>query len=83
MWDGYGFLVSIVVVVVCCGLLCFGCTKSLIVKVFNRGFLFSSFLQESFDGQMTEDNIEIGVASSDGFRLLGPAEVKDYLAAIQ
>lgn len=41
------------------------------------------FSQESFDGQMTEDNIEIGVANSDGFRPLGPIDVKDYLAAIQ
>ncbi|XP_003384925.1 PREDICTED: proteasome subunit alpha type-2-like [Amphimedon queenslandica] len=40
-------------------------------------------LKESFDGQMTEENIEIGVASSDGFSLLEPAVVKDYLAAIQ
>ena len=39
-------------------------------------------LQEGFDGQMTEDNIEIGICNSDGFRRLNPSEVKDYLAAI-
>lgn len=32
---------------------------------------------------MTEDNIEIGVATAEGFRHLEPNEVKDYLAAIQ
>ena len=42
-----------------------------------------SVFQEGFDGQMTEDNIEVGIASSDGFRKLDSAEVKDYLAAIQ
>lgn len=40
-------------------------------------------LKEGFDGQMTEDNIEVGIANVDGFRRLDPAEVKDYLAAIQ
>lgn len=43
--------------------------------------LFS--LQEGFDGQMTEDNIEIGICNSEGFRQLNPSEIKDYLAAIQ
>lgn len=37
-------------------------------------------LKESFEGQMTEDNIEIGICNSTGFRRLTPAEVKDYLA---
>ena len=32
---------------------------------------------------MTEDNIEVGIANVDGFQRLDPAEVKDYLAAIQ
>lgn len=40
------------------------------------------FLQESFEGQMTEDNIEVGICNEAGFRRLSPAEVKDYLAAI-
>lgn len=40
-------------------------------------------LKESFEGQMTEDNIELGVCTKDGFRKLTPPEVKDYLAAIQ
>ena len=39
-------------------------------------------LKESFEGQMTQDNIEIGLCDADGFRRLKPAEVKDYLAAI-
>ena len=39
-------------------------------------------LKESFEGQMTEDNIEIGICNKDGFRKLTPSEVKDYLATI-
>lgn len=39
-------------------------------------------LKESFEGQMTEDNIEIGISDKDGFRRLSPPEIKDYLAAI-
>jgi len=37
-------------------------------------------LKESFEGQMTEDNIEIGICNKDGFRRLKPEQVKDYLA---
>uniref|UniRef100_A0A8C9PTP8 Uncharacterized protein n=1 Tax=Spermophilus dauricus TaxID=99837 RepID=A0A8C9PTP8_SPEDA len=39
-------------------------------------------LKESFEGQMTEDNIEVGICNEAGFRQLAPTEVKDYLAAI-
>lgn len=39
-------------------------------------------LKESFEGQMTPDNVEIGVVNKDGFRRLSPSEVKDYLANI-
>ena len=39
-------------------------------------------LKESFEGQMTEDNIEIGICNATGFRRLAPSEVKDYLASI-
>uniref|UniRef100_A0A670JKD3 Proteasome 20S subunit alpha 2 n=1 Tax=Podarcis muralis TaxID=64176 RepID=A0A670JKD3_PODMU len=39
-------------------------------------------LKESFEGQMTEDNIEVGICNEAGFRRLTPTEVKDYLAAI-
>lgn len=39
-------------------------------------------LKEGFEGQMTENNIEIGIADASGFRRLEPAEVKDYLASI-
>ena len=40
-------------------------------------------LKESFEGQMTEDNIEIGICNQDGFKRLTTAEVKDYLASVQ
>lgn len=39
-------------------------------------------LKEGFEGQMTEDNIEIGVCNKDGFKRLTPAEIKDYLANV-
>ncbi|XP_005105673.1 proteasome subunit alpha type-2 [Aplysia californica] len=39
-------------------------------------------LKESFEGQMTEDNIEIGICDVNGFRRLNPSEVKDYLASV-
>jgi len=39
-------------------------------------------LKESFEGQMTEENIELGVCTKEGFRKLTPPEVKDYLATI-
>ena len=39
-------------------------------------------LKESFEGQMTEDNIEIGICNEAGFKRLQPSEVKDYLASI-
>ncbi|MXQ91446.1 hypothetical protein E5288_WYG004633 [Bos mutus] len=39
-------------------------------------------LKESFEGHMTEDNIEVGICNEAGFRRLSPTEVKDYLAAI-
>ncbi|CAG0886560.1 unnamed protein product [Darwinula stevensoni] len=39
-------------------------------------------LKEGFEGQMTADNIEIGICDDSGFRRLTPTEVKDYLANI-
>ncbi|XP_067686210.1 proteasome subunit alpha type-2 [Haliotis asinina] len=39
-------------------------------------------LKESFEGQMTEDNIEIGICNKDGFHRLSPSEIKDYLASV-
>jgi len=39
-------------------------------------------LKENFEGQMTCDNIEIGICNETGFKRLTPAEVKDYLANI-
>lgn len=39
-------------------------------------------LKESFEGQMTADNIEVGICDAAGFRRLDPSHVKDYLANI-
>lgn len=39
-------------------------------------------LKESFEGVMDENNIELGIADSKGFRRLSPSEVQDYLASI-
>lgn len=40
-------------------------------------------LKEGFEGQMTQDNIEIGICDAKGFRRLSPSQVNDYLANIQ
>jgi len=39
-------------------------------------------LKEGFEGQMTKDNIEIGICNEKGFRRLTPQQVNDYLANI-
>ncbi|XP_014241049.1 proteasome subunit alpha type-2 [Cimex lectularius] len=39
-------------------------------------------LKEGFEGQMTADNIEVGVCDASGFKVLDPNTVKDYLANI-
>lgn len=39
-------------------------------------------LKEGFEGQMTADNIEIGVCNQDGFKRLTPEEIRDYLANV-
>ena len=39
-------------------------------------------LKESFEGQMNEHNIEIGVCDKSGFRRLEPSEVRDYLGSL-
>ncbi len=39
-------------------------------------------LKEGFEGQMTEDNVEIGICDDSGFRRFTPEEVKDYLTNI-
>lgn len=38
-------------------------------------------LRESYEGEMTEHNIEVGIVSSEDkmFRILSPSEVRDYL----
>lgn len=41
-------------------------------------------LKEGFEGQVTEHNIEIGIVSDDNtFKVLTPAEVKDYLSELE
>jgi len=41
-------------------------------------------LKEGFDGQMTEKNIEIGIVGANRqFKVLTPAELKDYLGEVQ
>mmetsp|Transcript_50833 Transcript_50833/g.77280 ORF Transcript_50833/g.77280 Transcript_50833/m.77280 type:complete len:235 (-) Transcript_50833:65-769(-) len=41
-------------------------------------------LKEGFEGQMTENNIEIGIVSDNGeFRVLSASEVKDYLGEVE
>ncbi len=39
-------------------------------------------LKESFDVGMTEDNVEIGVCSRDGFQRLSKPQIKDYLGTL-
>ena len=39
-------------------------------------------LKEGFEGQITADNIEVGICDQNGFRRLDPSTVKDYLANI-
>jgi len=41
-------------------------------------------LKEGFDGQMTEKNVEVGIIGPDHvFKVLTPAELKDYLGEVQ
>lgn len=40
-------------------------------------------LKEGFEGQMNEDNIEVGISTEMGFRVLNPSEIKDYLSNIE
>jgi len=39
-------------------------------------------LKEGFEGQMTEDNVEIGICNEKGFRKMSTVEIKEYLASI-
>lgn len=40
-------------------------------------------LKEGFEGEMTANNIEVGVIGEDKkFRILSPSEVKDYLEEV-
>ena len=34
-------------------------------------------------GHMTESTLEIGIVDSSGFRVLSPAEIKDYLGEVE
>ena len=36
-------------------------------------------LREGFEGEMTSSNIELAIATKDGFRVLSADEVADYL----
>ena len=36
-------------------------------------------LREGFEGEMNENNIEIGICNKDGFKVLSPEEIRDYL----
>jgi 20S proteasome subunit alpha 2 len=37
-------------------------------------------LRESFEGEMNEHNIEVGIVTADKvFRILTPSEIRDYL----
>ena len=36
-------------------------------------------LKEGFEGEMTENNIEIGICNKDGFKVLTPEDIRDYL----
>ena len=38
-----------------------------------------STLREGYDGEVTENNIEIAILKSSGFELLTPEQVKNYL----
>ncbi|GAB0488825.1 hypothetical protein I4F81_005482 [Pyropia yezoensis] len=41
-------------------------------------------IKEGFEGQVTENNIEVGIVSDDlKFKKLTPAEVKDYLSEVE
>jgi len=41
-------------------------------------------LKEGFEGELNENNVEIGVITEDRqFRLLSPAQIKDYLGELQ
>ena len=51
-------------------------------KIFIIFYLFCIHISKLILGQMTEDNIEIGICNEKGFRRLSPQEVKDYLANI-
>lgn len=39
-------------------------------------------LKEGFEGQITSENIEVGICDQNGFRRLDSSTVKDYLANI-
>ena len=39
-------------------------------------------LKEGYEGKMDENNIEVGISTESGFRVLGASEVRDYLEEI-
>eukprot|EP01066_Platyproteum_vivax_P010524 Platyproteum_vivax@DN4719_c0_g1_i1.p1 len=40
-------------------------------------------LKEGFEGAITENNIEIAIASKEGFKILSPLEIQDYLHEVE
>ena len=39
-------------------------------------------LKEGYEGKMDEHNIEVGISTESGFKVLGASEVRDYLEEI-
>jgi 20S proteasome subunit alpha 2 len=42
-----------------------------------------SIMLPCLQGHMTESTLEIGIVDSSGFRVLSPAEIKDYLGEVE
>ena len=41
------------------------------------------FLFQGFEGELTEENMELGVATEEGFRILTQQEVKEYILEVE
>ena len=50
----------------------------LLLILFGLSIMIST-LREGYDGEVTENNIEIAILKSSGFELLTPEQVKNYL----
>ena len=40
-------------------------------------------LFQGFEGELTEENMELGIATQDGFRILSEKEVKEYITIVE